>query len=53
MSDATVVVTLGAVWFRDEGVGLPAKTSIGVVGSTPENARIPPADPVDVENVQL
>ena len=53
MSEATVVVTLGAVCVRDEGVAVPALTSIGVVGSTPENARMPPADPVDVESVQL
>jgi hypothetical protein len=50
---ATLVVTLGADCERLDAFAVPALTSTGVTGSTPEKATMPPAEPVDVLNVQL
>jgi hypothetical protein len=50
---ATVVVTLGAACVRLEGVAAPPLTSTGAEGSTPENATMPPAEPVDALKVQV
>jgi hypothetical protein len=49
---ATVVVTSGVAWVRPLAVFCPSSTSIGVVVSTPVNVWIPPAEPVEVLNVQ-
>ena len=50
---ATVVVTLGAECVRLEGVAAPPKMLIGAEESTPENALMPPAEPVEVLKVQV
>jgi hypothetical protein len=50
---ATVVVTLGALCVTELEVACPFSTSMGDEVSTPENAASPPADPVEVENVQV
>ena len=50
---ATVVVTLGVACESELAVACPFSTSTRVVVSTPLNELIPPADPVEDENVQV
>jgi hypothetical protein len=42
-----------AVWVRALGVVLPLLTSMGVSGSTPEKAAMPPAMPVELTSAVL
>jgi hypothetical protein len=50
---ATVVMTLGVACAVPLGVVCPFSTSIGLAVSTLKNVWIPPADPVDAENVHV
>jgi hypothetical protein len=49
----TLVTMLGAVCVSPKPVACPFSTSMGLTVSTPKNEEIPPADPVEVENVQV
>ena len=48
---AEVVVTLGAVCVSELAPLWPSSATIGDTESTPLNALMPPADPVDAEKV--
>jgi hypothetical protein len=48
---ATVVDTSGVVCESPFGVACPFSTSIGTAPSTPENVRMPPAEPSEASKV--